>query len=116
MTNYVSGGETITAAPTHPTAPAAGAPCRVGLIPGVATGARHSDGRYVIARRGIYNLSVKGENNAGNVAVAIGDALYYEDAATPTLNKDNVAGAVLFGYALGAVSSGATATIPVEVR
>lgn len=114
MTNYVSNGENITATPTSPASPAAGAPCMVGQIPGVATGTRHSDGRYVISRRGIYSLSVKGENNAGNSAVAVGDNIYFEAAQTPPLNKDNVAG-ILFGRALGTVTAGATATILVEV-
>lgn len=114
MTNYVSDGQTITAAPTHPTAPASGAPCRVGQIPGVATGARDSSGKYVISRRGIYNLSAKAVNAGGNSAIAIGDLLYYDDAETPAICKDSTNG-VLFGRALGAVTSGSTATIPVEV-
>jgi hypothetical protein len=63
---------------------------------------------------GVFTLSVKGENNAGNVAVAIGDILYHEAAATPKVNKDNVAG-IRFGYALQAVTSGATATIRVKI-
>jgi hypothetical protein len=46
--------------------------------------------------------------------VAIGDILYHEAAATPKVNKDNVAG-IRFGYALQAVASGATTTIQVKI-
>lgn len=115
MTTMVSKGETLTITPTHPTSPASGAACRVGQICGVATGGKDSAGKFVIQRRGVYNLSVKAVNNAGNVAVAVGDAIYYDDAETPALCKDNTNG-VFFGYALAAITSGSTATIPVELR
>jgi len=91
-----------------------GDPVLVGQIPGVAVVDRQADGRATVQTNGVYLLSVKGENNAGNTAVAEGDILYYEAAATPKLNKDNVAG-VRYGYALEAIASGATATIKVKV-
>lgn len=93
----------------------AGDPVVVGQIPGVALTDRDAAGNAVVQIGSfVATLSVKGENNAGNVAVAAGDILYHEAAATPKINKDNVAG-IRYGYALEAVGSGATATIKVLV-
>ena len=100
--------------PTAPTTPASGDPVLVGQIPGVALTPKDTNNVATIATDGAFALPVKGENNAGNSAVAVGDILYYEAGQTPPINKDNVAG-VRFGYALGAVSSGATTTITVKV-
>jgi hypothetical protein len=61
----------------------------------------------------VHDLSVKGIDGAGNSAVAIGDKLYYTAADTPKLNK-KVTGTP-FGYALEAVTAGATDTINVLV-
>lgn len=61
---------------------------------------------------GVYSLSVKGVNGGGNVAVAVGDALYYVAGDTPYLSKK--ATGVYFGNALEAIDSGATATIMVR--
>jgi hypothetical protein len=59
---------------------------------------------YIVA-----DLSVKGINDAGNSAVAIGDLIYYVDADTPKLSKKTAG--YLFGVAMEAVTSGATDTI-----
>ena len=99
---------------TSPTTPASGDPVICGQIPGVALGAEDANGLTTVALDGVFELSVKGENNSGNNAVAAGDILYYEAGQTPPINKDATAG-VRFGYALAAVSSGATTTIPVKV-
>lgn len=107
-------GTQFAAVCTQPATPASGDPVLVGQLPGVALNAEDAAGDTVITTEGVYNLSVKGENNAGNSAVAVGDILYYEAGQTPPINKDNVAG-VRYGYALGAVGSGATATIPVKL-
>lgn len=58
----------------------------------------------------VVELSVKGETTV-NAAVAIGDKIYKDGS---TYNRDSTNG-VLIGYALGAVSSGATTTIPVAL-
>jgi predicted RecA/RadA family phage recombinase len=93
----------------------AGDPMVVGQIPGVAlTSSESGTNNVTMQTNGVFRLSVKGENNAGNSAVAIGDILYYEAGQTPPVNKDNVAG-VRFGYALDTVNSGATATIRVKI-
>jgi predicted RecA/RadA family phage recombinase len=99
---------------TAPATPQSGDPVLAGQIPGVALTNKDTNNLNTIATNGVFALSVKGENNAGNVAVAVGDILYYEAGQTPPVNKDNVAG-VRFGYALGAVSSGATTTINVKI-
>jgi len=48
------------------------------------------------------------------IPLAAGDILYYEAGQTPPINKDATNG-VRFGYALAAVSSGATTTIAVKI-
>lgn len=105
-------GANISIAVSHPASPVSGDPVRIGTRGGVATTDERTDGTTSVTLVGVHRLSVKGENNAGNSAVAVGDKLYYEDAATPVINKDNVAG-FAFGYALEVVNAGATTTIRV---
>lgn len=107
-------GDNLLIAATTPATPVSGDPVLVGQIPGVALTDEDASGKSSIQFNGVFRLSVKGENNAGNSAVAVGDILYFEAGQTPPVNKDNVAG-VRFGYALEAVNSGATATIQVKV-
>ncbi len=107
-------GRYISQAATSPASPVSGDPVLVGQIPGVALTDERADGTTSIDTGGVYALPVKGENNAGGSAVAVGDILYYEAGQTPPINKDNVAG-VRFGYALGTVGSTLTATINVKV-
>ena len=92
-----------------------GDPMVIGQIPGVAlTSSEATTNKVTMKTDGVFNLSVKGENNAGNIAVAVGDILYYEAGQVPPVNKDNVAG-VRFGYALDIVAIGATTTIRVKI-
>jgi len=88
-----------------------------GQIPAVAQADRETAGPFTgkcsADTGGVYNLSVKGIDGGGNSAVAEGDIIYYVIGDTPKLSKK--ATGVRFGYALGAVTSGATATIPVKV-
>ena len=97
---------------TAPATPQSGDPVLCGQIPGVALTTEDSNGVTTVALDGVFDLPVKGEGSGGNTAVAAGDILYYEAGQTPPINKDATSG-VRFGYALGAVTSGATATIPV---
>lgn len=92
-----------------------GEPVMVGnAIAGVAqTSYSSTDGKAVIDTEGVFDLSVKGVNDAGNVAVAIGDRLYYTSTDTPVLSK-KVSGK-FFGIALETVDSGATTTINVKI-
>jgi predicted RecA/RadA family phage recombinase len=99
---------------SSPATPASGDPVVCGQIPGVALEAEDANGVTTCALNGQFTLSVKGENQSGNSAVADGDILYYEAGQTPPVNKDATNG-VRFGYARGAVVSGATTTIAVEI-
>lgn len=65
----------------------------------------------VVQTEGVFNLAVLGADGSGNTAIAVGDAIYIDVAV---LNADDSNG-ILFGYALGAVSSGATTNIPVKL-
>jgi predicted RecA/RadA family phage recombinase len=107
----------LTGAATQPATPVAGDPVLLGQIPGVAlTGegeGGNASGEITIDTEGIYNLAVGGVDANGNSAVTPGDIVYYTAGDTPKLNKKNTG--VRFGYALGAVESGQTATIPVRI-
>lgn len=106
-------GRFINGAMTAPTTPASGDPCVFGQVPGVALTAEDADGNTTIDTGGVYALSVKGINASGNAAVAAGDIVYYTSGDTPPLSVK--ATGVRFGYAMAAVTSGATTTINVKV-
>lgn len=104
---------------SQPATPAPGNPVLFGQIPGVALTGEDTDGYTTIAEDGTFELSVQGADGSGNAAVADGDILYYDAAATVKINKDATNG-VRFGYAAvgtggTVVASGATATIRVKV-
>lgn len=110
-------GRFISKAATDPATPASGDPVLVGQIPGIALINEESTADVTVDTAGVYSLSVKGVTTAAaGSAVAIGDLIYYVPGNTPKLSKAvGDAGATRFGYALGTVGSGATATIPVKV-
>ena len=60
----------------------------------------------------VYDIPVKGHNGTGNVAVDVGDKVYYTEGEA-FLDVDPAA--TFFGYALEAVASGATTTVQVLV-
>lgn len=101
---------------SNPTTPASGDPVRYGLMTGVALVNKGGGGNAAtyttvdFGPRG-WNLSVKGVNDSGNSAVAVGDALFYVDADTPKISKKSTG--YFFGFANAAVGSGLTATIEV---
>lgn len=101
------------------TQPAAGGktgdPGLVGDRPCVLLTDQDADGFATCKFNGSYRLSVKGENGAGNAAIAVGAAVYYDAAATPKINADNTNG-VRYGTAVNAVGSGATTTIVVDLH
>ena len=111
-------GRYITGAATAPTTPASGDPVMLGQIPGVALGLEgeggNASGEITIDTEGVYNLNCEGVTGAGNSAIAVGDILYYDTAATVKINKD-VTNGVRFGYALGTVASADTGVIPVKL-
>lgn len=91
-----------------------GDPVVVGeLSGGVALTDYHADdGKATVDFGGVYDLSVKGVNDSGNVAVAVGDALYYKSGDAFLSKKSD--GGIFFGHALEGVTSSATATINVR--
>lgn len=113
-------GDQLSVICSAPATPGSGDPVLFGQRPGVALTDERSDGTTTVKFSGVFLLEVEGANNAGNVAVAAGDILYYDAAATVKINKDNTNG-VRFGYAGDGsasgnlVASGATGTIPVTV-
>lgn len=112
---YYMWNDSLAVVTTAPASPVSGDPVICGQIPGVAlTNKDAVDNLTTIALNGAFLLSVKGETTT-DAAIAVGDILYYDTAATPhKINKDNTNG-VRFGYALAAVASGATTTIPVKI-
>lgn len=110
-------GDNLSLIATDPATPASGDPVIVGQLPGVALTNERADGTTSIQMDGVFALSVRGVTTAAaGSAVAVGDIIYYVPGNTPKLSKAaGDAGAVRFGYALGTVASGATATIDVKV-
>ena len=102
---------------THPASPSSGDPVRIGNLIGVALTDERTAGDTTVDLEGVYDLSVKGEDDDGNSAVAVGDKLYYVDAdvddGTGFLNK-KVTG-YFAGIALEIVPTGTTVTIEVRV-
>lgn len=100
-----------------PSGTLSGDPVCVGQMPGVALIDRDTAGKATITRIGAHNLSVAGIDSSGgsgadaNVAVAVGDILYFDVTKTPKISKR--AGGIRYGYADEAITSGATATIRV---
>lgn len=85
----------------------------VGDLVGVATTDYSSrDGKASIDFGGVYDVSVKGVDGNGDIAVAIGDPIYFVTGDTPELSKKT--SGILFGHALEVVTSGATTTIQVR--
>ena len=92
-----------------------GDPVVVGTIAGVAiTDYAAADACATVDQEGVYALSVKGIDGSGNSAVAIGDLLFFVEGDTPAISKKT--SGVAFGIALQAVTSGATATIQVQLK
>ncbi len=107
-------GDQIAVTVSHPTTPTSGSPVRWGVKAGIAVIDEDTvDGKTTVKFNGCATVSVKAVNGGGNSAVAEGDALYYVDADTPPVSKK--ATGTLIGYAMGAVSSGSTATIEIKL-
>jgi predicted RecA/RadA family phage recombinase len=86
-----------------------------GQLIGVAINDYNSDTDLLtLDTMGCYELSVDGKDNAGsNVAIAVGDWLYYDPVAA-SINRDYING-ICIGRALEAVGSGLTAVIGVQI-
>lgn len=101
---------------SNPATPASGDPVRYGNLTGLAL-VDEGDGGNIATETTVdfgpfvADLSVKGVDNDGNSAVAVGDGLWYVDADTPKLSKK--AAGYFYGFALEAIGSGETDTINV---
>jgi hypothetical protein len=90
-----------------------GSPVQIGGVSGTALvdrGEEVTNSSSVVLSPHIADHSVEAVDADGNNAVVIGDAIYYDSAATIKLNKDNVNG-VFYGWALEAITSGSSDTI-----
>lgn len=90
-----------------------GDPMVIGQIPGVLVKNADTSNKSVMQTDGIFTLSVKGVDGVGNAAIALGAIIYYTAGDTPKLNAKTTG--VRFGYALEAVTSGATSSIMVQI-
>jgi hypothetical protein len=109
-------GYQLTVVVSDPATPASGDPVRFGQLTGIALvdegdGGNESTETTVNFGPFVADLSVKAVDGSGNSAVAVGDPLWYVDADTPKLSKK--ATGYFYGFALEAITSGATATIQV---
>ena len=104
-TNYMQDGEVLTLEIADI---ASGDPILYGAITGVAITDTNSAGEVEVKRHGVFYLSVKGTDSAGNKSVAKGDKLYFDGT---TINKNDTK--TYFGVSLGTVSAGSTSIIPV---
>lgn len=106
-------------AATHPAAPAAGAPCRIGTQTGVALtaegeGGNDSGKQTIDSGRRVWRLTVDDNEGTG---IALYAKIYYHDTGTgtgtPNLNNSVTSADAVFGIALGTVSANATTAINV---
>lgn len=93
-----------------------GAPVEIEALHGVALEDRGSDGKAVVKLpiAFVADLAVEAVDGTGDSAIAIGEKLYYDAAATIKVNKDSTNGKPI-GYALEAVNAGASDTIMVGI-
>lgn len=107
-------GDKIAVVCTDPASPVSGDPVLVGQLAGLAeTSMDAATGLTTVRFKGVATLSVKGVDGGGNSAVAVGDILYDVTGDTPKISKK--ASGIRYGYALGTVTSGSTATIRVKI-
>lgn len=95
-----------------------GDPVVVGTIAGIAMEDRDAAGNAPVRVKGVFKLSVTGNDGASNKAIAVGDTVYYTapSGETPATIDANATDGAEFGVALKAIASGATATIPVALK
>lgn len=111
-TNYVQEGKTVKLGVSS--GAVSGDFEMVGDLATVLLDDADSSDEAVCALEGVFDLTVNGRVDAGDSAVSVGDKLYW-DSGDAQINKDETNG-VFMGYALGSVSSGSSATIPVRLK
>ena len=87
-----------------------------GLFMGIAEGDYNDDlDEIVVCRAGGWNIEVVGHDTGGsNCAIAQGETIYY-DVSDGEFNRDYANG-IAVGFAMGAVGSGATKVIGVQLQ
>jgi predicted RecA/RadA family phage recombinase len=93
-----------------------GDPGAVGQIPFVALTDEDAAGKATVATEGAFNLAVFGHDGTAGAAIAEGDKLVWDNTGGTVEKTPGSANSVPFGYALGAVGSGATTTIGVRLQ
>ena len=95
-----------------------GDPVVIGTIAGVALEDRDAAGNAPVRVKGVFKLSVTGHDGTKNEAIGVGDKVYFTAASggTPAIIDVNVTTGAEFGVALGAIATGAVATIPVVLK
>ncbi|WP_109507349.1 DUF2190 family protein [Nocardioides speluncae] len=92
-----------------------GDPGAVGQLPFVALIDEGTDGIATCQTDGVFRLAVFGHDGTANAAIAVGDLVVWDNTGGTLEKTPGSASSVRFGYALGAVASGATTTIPVKL-
>jgi predicted RecA/RadA family phage recombinase len=92
-----------------------GDPGAVGNIPFVALTDEDSAGLATVKTDGVFDLAVLGHDGTANAAIAVGDIVVWDNAGGTLEKTPGSASSIRFGYALAAVSSGATTTIAVKL-
>jgi predicted RecA/RadA family phage recombinase len=92
-----------------------GDPGAVGQIPFVALTDEDANGLATCQTDGVFDLAVFGHDGTAGAAIAAGDIVVWDNTGGTVEKTPGSASSVRFGYALGAVSSGATTTIPVKI-
>lgn len=115
-TNIKIPGHSVTLRVPVPAGIVSGNPVELVDLHGIAITQRDGNGSAMVKFPFAYvvKLNVEAVNNAGNSAVAFGDKLYYDAAATIKINKDNTNGKG-FGYALGTLTAGSSGEIEIGV-
>ena len=99
-----------------------GDPVVIGTIAGVALEDRDAAGNAPVRVKGVFKLSVTGHDGTKNVAIGVGDKVYYTapSGTTPAIIDADATDGAEFGVALKAIASGAddavVATIPVALK
>ncbi|HWQ65018.1 MAG TPA: DUF2190 family protein [Methanospirillum sp.] len=110
-------GSMLKYAVTNPTSPASGDPVRIGKMTGVATADMDTSDNKTVCDTGEFVANFPVTAKAGG-AIAIGDRLFIKDgsgsAKATITNDDNSTANIFYGFSLGVVAAGATATIPVR--
>jgi len=89
-----------------------GDPGVVGDLPFVALTDEDASGNATCKTNGAYNFAVRGHDGTANAAIAQGAIVYWDNTNG---ELDVATSGKRFGYALAAVASGATSTIPVKI-